>query len=236
MKTPEQSIHVESAWLVTLISLGLASLVFLVFGQTLGFGFIGFDDDFYVTENWHVLKGISWTNVFWALGAGTGRYMSDTDYWMPLSLISHMLDVQLFALNAGMHHAVNVLLQALNVVLLFLVIRSMTGLTWRSAFAAAFWGVHPLRTESVAWIAERKDLLGINGRIFIGQGQAIARQAAGDIRVLVVGNPCNTNCLIAMHNAPKIPKNRFFAMSRVDHNRAASLHLYSASAGPDHFQ
>ena len=165
MKTPEQSIHVESAWLVTLISLGLASLVFLVFGQTLGFGFIGFDDDFYVTENWHVLKGISWTNVFWALGAGTGRYMSDTDYWMPLSLISHMLDVQLFALNAGMHHAVNVLLQALNVVLLFLVIRSMTGLTWRSAFAAAFWGVHPLRTESVAWIAERKDLLG--GLFFI---------------------------------------------------------------------
>lgn len=67
---------------------------------------------------------------------------------------------------------------------------------------------------------ERKDLLGINGKIFIGQGRSIQRNAAKDVRVLVVGNPCNTNCLIAMHNAPEIPRDRFFAMTRLDENRA----------------
>ena len=67
---------------------------------------------------------------------------------------------------------------------------------------------------------ERKDLLGINGKIFIGQGNAIQQNAAKDVRVLVVGNPCNTNCLIAMHNAPDIPRDRFFAMTRLDENRA----------------
>jgi malate dehydrogenase len=67
---------------------------------------------------------------------------------------------------------------------------------------------------------ERKDLLGINGKIFIGQGQAIQKNAASDVRVLVVGNPCNTNALIAMHHAPQIPRDRFFAMTRLDENRA----------------
>lgn len=69
---------------------------------------------------------------------------------------------------------------------------------------------------------ERGDLLGINGKIFTSQGQAIAKNAASDVRVLVVGNPCNTNCLIAMNNAPGIPKDRFFAMTRLDENRAKS--------------
>src|SRR5205085_12586266 len=69
---------------------------------------------------------------------------------------------------------------------------------------------------------ERKDLLGINGKIFIGQGQAIQKNAAKDVRVLVVGNPCNTNCLIAMNNAPQVPRDRWFAMTRLDENRAVS--------------
>lgn len=69
---------------------------------------------------------------------------------------------------------------------------------------------------------ERKDLLGINGKIFIGQGQAIQRSAASDVRILVIGNPCNTNCLIAMNNAPDVPRDRFFAMTRLDENRAKS--------------
>src|ERR1700690_235718 len=67
---------------------------------------------------------------------------------------------------------------------------------------------------------ERKDLLGINGKIFVGQGQAIQKNAARDVRIHVVGNPCNTNCLIAMNNAPDVPRNRFFAMTRLDENRA----------------
>jgi len=70
---------------------------------------------------------------------------------------------------------------------------------------------------------ERKDLLGINGKIFIGQGQAIAKNAAPDVRVFVVGNPCNTNCLIAMNNAREVPRDRFFAMTRLDENRAKSM-------------
>src|SRR6187397_2412297 len=69
---------------------------------------------------------------------------------------------------------------------------------------------------------ERKDLLGINGKIFIGQGQAIERNAAADVRVLVIGNPCNTNCLIAMNNAKGVPADRWFAMTRLDENRAKS--------------
>src|SRR5436190_10205787 len=69
---------------------------------------------------------------------------------------------------------------------------------------------------------ERKDLLGINGKIFIGQGQAIEKNAAGDVRVFVVGNPCNTNCLIAMNNAKGVPQDRWFAMTRLDENRAKS--------------
>src|SRR2546426_4271463 len=69
---------------------------------------------------------------------------------------------------------------------------------------------------------ERKDLLGINGKIFIGQGQALQKNAAKDVRVLVIGNPCNTNCFIAMNNAPQIPRDRFFAMTRLDENRAKS--------------
>jgi malate dehydrogenase len=78
---------------------------------------------------------------------------------------------------------------------------------------------------------ERKDLLGINGEIFIGQGQAIEKNAAADVRVLVVGNPCNTNCLIAMNNAKEIPRDRWFAMTRLDENRARAQLAHKAGAG-----
>src|SRR5205809_3439758 len=75
---------------------------------------------------------------------------------------------------------------------------------------------------------ERKDLLGINGKIFIGQGQAIKKNAAADVRVLVIGNPCNTNCLIAMNNATEIPRDRWFAMTRLDENRARAQLAHKA--------
>jgi malate dehydrogenase len=78
---------------------------------------------------------------------------------------------------------------------------------------------------------ERKDLLGINGKIFVGQGQAIQKNASSEVRVVVVGNPCNTNCLIAMSNAPDVPRDRFFAMTRLDENRAKSQ--LAAKAGVD---
>jgi malate dehydrogenase len=76
---------------------------------------------------------------------------------------------------------------------------------------------------------ERKDLLGANGKIFVGQGRAIQKNAASDVRVLVVGNPCNTNALICMHNAPNIPRDRFFAMTRLDENRAKAQLARKAS-------
>src|SRR6202043_3758635 len=75
---------------------------------------------------------------------------------------------------------------------------------------------------------ERKDLLGINGKIFVGQGQAIERNAAADVRILVIGNPCNTNCLIAMNNAKEIPRHRWFAMTRLDENRARAQLAHTA--------
>src|SRR6187397_1472940 len=78
---------------------------------------------------------------------------------------------------------------------------------------------------------ERKDLLGINGKIFIGQGKAIEKNAAADVRVLVVGNPCNTNCLIAMSNAKEIPRDRWFAMTRLDENRARAQLAHKAGVG-----
>jgi malate dehydrogenase len=78
---------------------------------------------------------------------------------------------------------------------------------------------------------ERKDLLGINGKIFIGQGQAIERNAAQDVRILVIGNPCNTNCLIAMNNAKEIPPHRWFAMTRLDENRARAQLAHKAGVG-----
>ncbi len=80
---------------------------------------------------------------------------------------------------------------------------------------------------------ERKDLLGINGKIFTGQGQAIQKNAASDVRTLVVGNPCNTNCLIAMNNAPDVPGNRWFAMTRLDENRAKSQLAQKAGVHSD---
>lgn len=89
------------------------------------------------------------------------------------------------------------------------------------AFDGANWGLLVgARPRSKGM--ERKDLLEANGKIFVGQGQAINARAAGDIRVVVVGNPANTNCLIAMHNAPDVPRERFTAMTRLDHNRAVS--------------
>src|SRR5438045_8237697 len=75
---------------------------------------------------------------------------------------------------------------------------------------------------------ERKDLLGINGKIFIGQGKAIEKNAAADVRTLVIGNPCNTNCLIAMNNAKQIPSDRWFAMTRLDENRAKAQLAHKA--------
>jgi protein O-mannosyl-transferase len=131
----------------------LALAVLAVFGQTAGFAFVNYDDNFNVFENPMVAAGLSVKSVGWAF---THTQVLN---WIPLTTLSHMLDCQMFGLHAGGHHLVNVLWHAATSVLLFLVLRRMTGSLWRSAFVAAVFAVHPLRAESVAWVSERKDVL-----------------------------------------------------------------------------
>ena len=140
----------DKPWLLALI---LAIVTFIVYQPVWRAGFVDFDDEWYVTTNPHVLGGLTVPGVVWAFTSG---YAAN---WHPLTWLSHALDCECFGMNAGGHHAVSVLLHVANTVLLFLVLRRMTGATWRSACVAALFGVHPLHVESVAWVAERKDVL-----------------------------------------------------------------------------
>jgi Flp pilus assembly protein TadD len=117
--------------------------------------FINCDDDVYVTANQHVRGGLTLQNVQWAFRTTTAAN------WHPLTWLSHMLDCELFGLRPWGHHLSSVLLHAVNVTLLFLVLKRMTGATLRSFAVAAIFGLHPLRVESVAWVAERKDVLSV---------------------------------------------------------------------------
>lgn len=132
----------------------LSGTIFLVYGQMLGHTFINYDDPQYVTENPHVRSGLTLEGIRWAL---TATHASN---WHPLTWISHMLDVDLFGLRPGGHHLVSMLLHIANALLLFTVFRTTTGDIRRSALVAALFALHPLHVESVAWVAERKDLLG----------------------------------------------------------------------------
>jgi protein O-mannosyl-transferase len=127
--------------------------VIAVFGQTRRHDFVNFDDNLYVYENRHVSGGLTGEGVLWAM---TESY---ADNWHPLTWLSHMLDCELYGLKPGGHHLTNVFLHAMTAILLFLVLRRLTGALWPSAWAAAIFAIHPLRVESVAWVAERKDVL-----------------------------------------------------------------------------
>jgi tetratricopeptide (TPR) repeat protein len=135
------------------ICLALGGVTWTVFGQTLRHDFINYDDNLYVYEEPNIVSGLTRPAILWAF---THAHAGN---WHPLTSLSHMLDCQVFGLNAGGHHFTNVLLHTLAVVLLFLFLQQVTGTPWRSAFVAAVFAVHPLRVESVAWIAERKDVL-----------------------------------------------------------------------------
>jgi len=137
----------------TLLSLGLLLVAVAIYLQTGSHAFIDFDDNEYVYENPMVRAGLSLDGVVWAFCT----FWSAN--WHPIAWLSHMADVQLFGLDAGWHHLTNVALHGLSPVLLFLVLRSMTNAVWRSALVAALFAVHPQHVESVAWIAERKDVL-----------------------------------------------------------------------------
>lgn len=137
------------------IGLGLLLLVLIAaaYWSLPGNGFITYDDPYYVTKNPDVNTGLSLKNVKWAF---TAMHASN---WHPLTWISHMVDCELFGLDARAHHLANLGWHALNSLLLFALLRRLTGSTWRSWFVAALFAVHPMHVESVAWVSERKDVL-----------------------------------------------------------------------------
>ncbi len=142
-----------AGWRVWALAGALCLLVAGVFAPAVGHAFITYDDPAYVTGNAHVQAGLTWNSVRWAFSS-----MEEMN-WHPLTWLSHMLDRELFGTEPWGHHLTNVLLHALNAVLLFFLLRRATGSMWRSLFVAALFGLHPLRVESVAWVSERKDAL-----------------------------------------------------------------------------
>jgi tetratricopeptide (TPR) repeat protein len=136
-----------------LISLLLVCTTLAIFWQIVYCDFTNYDDNQYVTENRHVQNGLTSENVAWAFTS------CEPSYWMPLSWLSFMLDFELYGLNPMGYHWTNLLLHIANTLLLFLIFKRMTGAVWKSAFIAALFGLHPLNVESVAWVAERKNVL-----------------------------------------------------------------------------
>jgi protein O-mannosyl-transferase len=136
-----------------LVALLLALVVVAVHLPVVRFDFTNYDDNEYVTRNPQVLKGLTWEGARWAFTHGHSAN------WHPVTWLSHMLDCQLYGLKPAGHHLTNLLLHAANTTLVFLVLRCLTGTVWRSACVAALFGLHPLHVESVAWVAERKDVL-----------------------------------------------------------------------------
>lgn len=139
----------------------LVLVTMAVFAQVRHFDFINLDDSHYIYENPYVQKGLSPESVRWAFTADLAGDSRFADYWRPLSFLSHMLDVELFGLEAGGHHLVNVFFHLVSVILLFLLLSRTTQQPYPSLFVAAVFALHPLQVESVAWIAERKDVLSV---------------------------------------------------------------------------
>ena len=135
------------------IYLLLVLITLIVYLRVVSFEFINYDTDRYVFENQYVMAGITKRSIGWAF---TTIYASN---WHPLTWLSHMLDVEFFGLDSGWHHFSNVLFHCTNAILLFWVLVRMTGDLWKSSLIAALFAIHPLHIQSVAWVAERKDVL-----------------------------------------------------------------------------
>jgi Flp pilus assembly protein TadD len=145
--------HGRSASITVVIYLFLAGISLAVFAPTIRYEFVNFDDDLYVYNTPAIKSGLTIKGIALAFTSSHARN------WHPLTTVSHMLDCQLYGLNAGGHHATNLILHIIAVLLLFRVLQQMTGAIWRSAIVAALFAVHPLHVESVAWVSERKDVL-----------------------------------------------------------------------------
>src|SRR5581483_8604795 len=138
-----------------ILSLALVLLTVTVYLPVGNNAFINFDDNQYIVKNPHVTSGLNWDTVQWAFTS------FDAANWHPLTWISHAIDFELFGMNAAGHHFENVLLHALNAVLLFLIFKTITGFAGRSWMLAVLFAVHPLNVEAVAWAAERKTVLSV---------------------------------------------------------------------------
>jgi tetratricopeptide (TPR) repeat protein len=147
------SLNISDSKKKLIIYIILTAATFIVYWQVHHFGFVNFDDNIYITENSHIQSGITPKGICWAF---TTRYF---ELWNPLVWLSFMLDYQFYGLNAGGYHVTNLILHILSTLLLFWLFNRMTKALWKSAFIAAFFALHPLHVESVAWIAERKDVL-----------------------------------------------------------------------------
>jgi tetratricopeptide (TPR) repeat protein len=152
-KAKTETVPVQPRFPAWLLAALLALATVALYWPATHHDFINFDDPDYVTANVHVQNGLTPGNIQWAFS----HLVSSN--WHPVTMLSHMLDCQLFGLKPGAHHLVSVLFHAANTALLFALLRSLTGAVWRSALVAALFALHPLHVESVAWISERKDVL-----------------------------------------------------------------------------
>ena len=159
--------------------------------------YVNYDDSDYITANAHVESGLKWENVVWAFKTG------HASNWHPLTWMSHMLDIQLFGEKPGAQHLVSLGFHIVNTLLLFLLLRRMTGARWRSGMVAALFALHPLHVESVAWISERKDVL--SAFFFLLTLGAYARYAECGMR----SAECGMQTAGRRHQAPGIYVSRF---------------------------
>ena len=219
------------------MAVGLFAGVVVLFSRSAGFGFIRYDDPLYVTENPYVLDGLSWEGARWALTA-----LGTAGNWHPLTWLSHMTDVELFGVDAGAHHLVSVVLHALSCAVLFLALRRMIaeapGFRDRAAGLAAFavgvFAVHPLRIESVVWVAERKDVLAalfwslsLLAYSFYARGPTFARYATlvGTMALGLMAKPTLVTLPLALLLLDLWPLGRIDLGHSWSRNRARALAL-----------
>jgi protein O-mannosyl-transferase len=133
----------------------LVVITLAVYWPLQNYGFVNFDDDLYMTENPHIQKGLTLKSITWAFSFSE----KEDTYWHPIAWLSHALDCQLYGLQSGKHHLTSLMFHIANTLLLFMVFKWMTGAFWRSAFVAALFAIHPINVDSVAWVAERKNVV-----------------------------------------------------------------------------
>jgi tetratricopeptide (TPR) repeat protein len=208
------------------IGLLLTLITFAVYWQTGSHAFINYDDTIYVTKNPHLSAAFSWEGLGWAF---TSTYAAN---WHPLTWLSHMLDMQLYGLAPQGHHLTNAVLHSTNALLLFLLLSRSTGALWPSAFAAALFALHPLRVESVAWVAERKDLLSTLFALLslLSYASYVARPAISRYLVTVIcfaaglmAKPMLVTLPFVMLLLDYWPLNRFSAIMTTESGRRARM-------------